>query len=42
MDGFEEFVEAETPRLLGLAYALTGNPHDAGAAAGRPGAAAAP
>ncbi|MQW77485.1 sigma-70 family RNA polymerase sigma factor [Nocardioides sp. dk4132] len=29
MDGFEEFVEAETPRLLGLAHALTGNPHDA-------------
>lgn len=29
MDGFEEFVEVETPRLLGLAYALTGNPHDA-------------
>ncbi|WP_164519592.1 SigE family RNA polymerase sigma factor [Nocardioides ferulae] len=27
--GFEEFVEAETPRLLGLAYALTGDPHDA-------------
>ena len=26
---FEEFVQAETPRLLGLAYALTGNPHDA-------------
>lgn len=26
---FEEFAEAETPRLLGLAYALTGNPHDA-------------
>ncbi|MDN4172313.1 SigE family RNA polymerase sigma factor [Nocardioides sp. SOB77] len=26
---FEEFVEAETPRLLGLAHALTGNPHDA-------------
>jgi len=28
-DGFEEFVAVETPRLLGLAYALTGNPHDA-------------
>lgn len=28
-DGFEAFVEAETPRLLGLAHALTGNPHDA-------------
>lgn len=27
--GFEVFVEAETPRLLGLAHALTGNPHDA-------------
>lgn len=26
---FEEFAQAETPRLLGLAYALTGNPHDA-------------
>mgnify|MGYP000088318424 FL=1 len=26
---FESFVSAETPRLLGLAYALTGNPHDA-------------
>lgn len=29
MDGFDEFVEAETPRLLGLALALTGNAHDA-------------
>jgi len=29
VDGFEEFVEVETPRLLGLAHALTGNPHDA-------------
>lgn len=29
LQGFEEFVEAETPRLLGLGYALTGNPHDA-------------
>lgn len=28
-DGFEVFVQAETPRLLGLAHALTGNPHDA-------------
>lgn len=28
-EGFEEFVAVETPRLLGLAYALTGNPHDA-------------
>lgn len=27
--GFEEFVAAETPRLLRLAVALTGNPHDA-------------
>jgi RNA polymerase sigma-70 factor (sigma-E family) len=27
--GFEEFAEAETPRLLGLAFALTGNEHDA-------------
>lgn len=26
---FEAFVEAETPQLLGLAHALTGNPHDA-------------
>ncbi|MEP7736226.1 SigE family RNA polymerase sigma factor [Nocardioides sp. 31GB23] len=26
---FEAFVEAETPRLLGLAHALAGNPHDA-------------
>ncbi|GAA1510306.1 SigE family RNA polymerase sigma factor [Nocardioides humi] len=26
---FTEFARAETPRLLGLAYALTGNPHDA-------------
>lgn len=29
MDGFAEFVEAETPRLLGLGYALTGSRHDA-------------
>ncbi|WP_203336476.1 SigE family RNA polymerase sigma factor [Nocardioides limicola] len=29
MDGFIEYVEAETSRLLGLALALTGNPHDA-------------
>ena len=28
-EGFEAFVEAETPRLLGLAHALCGNPHDA-------------
>lgn len=28
-EGFDAFVEAETPRLLGLAHALTGNPHDA-------------
>lgn len=28
-EGFEAFVEAELPRLLGLAHALTGNPHDA-------------
>ncbi|MEZ0580617.1 SigE family RNA polymerase sigma factor [Nocardioides sp. MH1] len=27
--GFEDFVATETPRLLGLAYALAGNPHDA-------------
>lgn len=27
--GFDEFVDIETPRLLRLAYALTGNPHDA-------------
>jgi RNA polymerase sigma-70 factor (sigma-E family) len=26
---FDEFVDAESSRLLGLAYALTGNPHDA-------------
>lgn len=26
---FEEFARSETPRLLGLAHALTGNPHDA-------------
>lgn len=26
---FAEFAEAQTRRLLGLAYALTGNPHDA-------------
>ncbi|WP_323794524.1 SigE family RNA polymerase sigma factor [Nocardioides sp.] len=26
---FEEFVAVETPRLLRVAYALTGNPHDA-------------
>lgn len=29
MAGFDEFADAETPRLLGLAYALTGNQHDA-------------
>jgi RNA polymerase sigma-70 factor (sigma-E family) len=29
MVGFDEFAEAETPRLLGLAFALTGNEHDA-------------
>jgi RNA polymerase sigma-70 factor (sigma-E family) len=28
-EDFEAFVEVETPRLLGLAHALTGNPHDA-------------
>lgn len=28
-DDFAAFVEAEMPRLLGLAYALTGNRHDA-------------
>ncbi len=28
-DGFEEFVDAELPRLVGLGHALTGNPHDA-------------
>ena len=26
---FDEFVDAESSRLLGLAFALTGNPHDA-------------
>ncbi len=26
---YEEFVTAETPRLLRVAYGLTGNPHDA-------------
>lgn len=26
---FAEFAQVETPRLLGLGYALTGNPHDA-------------
>lgn len=26
---FAQFAEAEVPRLLGLGYALTGNPHDA-------------
>lgn len=26
---FEEFAQAETPRLLRVAYGLTGNPHDA-------------
>lgn len=26
---YEEFVAAETPRLLRVAYGLTGNPHDA-------------
>jgi len=29
VQGFDEFVEVETPRLLGLALALTGNRHDA-------------
>ena len=29
MRDFEEFVVVETPRLLRLAHALTGNPHDA-------------
>ena len=28
-DRYEEFVVAETPRLLRVAYGLTGNPHDA-------------
>ncbi len=28
-DGFEQFVDAELPRLVGLGHALTGNPHDA-------------
>jgi len=28
-NGFDAFAEAETPRLLGLAFALTGSPHDA-------------
>lgn len=28
-EDFEAFVEAELPRLLGLAHLLTGNPHDA-------------
>ncbi|WP_345453408.1 sigma-70 family RNA polymerase sigma factor [Nocardioides marinquilinus] len=28
-DGFEAFVAVETPRLLRVAYGLTGNPHDA-------------
>ena len=28
-DRFDAFADAETPRLLGLAYARTGNPHDA-------------
>lgn len=28
-DGFEEFVDAELPRLVGLGHALTGNSHDA-------------
>lgn len=27
--GFDAFVEVETPRLLRVAYALSGNPHDA-------------
>lgn len=27
--GFGEFVDTETPRLLRVAFALTGNPHDA-------------
>lgn len=29
MEGFAAFAEAETPRLLRVAFALTGNPHDA-------------
>lgn len=29
MTEFEEFAAAELPRLLGLSFALTGNPHDA-------------
>lgn len=29
MASFEEFVQVELPRLLGLAHALTGNNHDA-------------
>jgi len=29
VQGFDDFVEVETPRLLGLALALTGNQHDA-------------
>lgn len=28
-EAFEEFVAAETPRLLRIAFALTGNRHDA-------------
>jgi RNA polymerase sigma-70 factor (sigma-E family) len=28
-EGFDDFVEAEMSRLLGLAYALTGDPNDA-------------
>lgn len=28
-DGFEDFAEAQIPGLLGLAFALTGNHHDA-------------
>ena len=28
-EGFEDFVDAELPRLVGLAHALAGNPHDA-------------
>lgn len=29
LTGFEEFAAVETPRLLRVAYGLTGNPHDA-------------
>lgn len=29
LEAYDEFVAAETPRLLRVAYGLTGNPHDA-------------